>query len=112
MAAQASDAYAEAGFTVVVQDVIVGNFLTDFVRALHHRPVFVVVLAPSADAVQRREAQRPKKGYVDGWTVPELDRVLWTQTPPIGLWLDSSEQTAEQTADEAYRRLWAEARVR
>ncbi len=85
LAAQASDAYAEAGFTVVVQDVIVGNFLTDFVQALHHQPVFVVVLTPSADAVQRREAQRPKKGYVDGWTVPELDRVLRTQTPPIGL---------------------------
>ena len=60
------------------------------------RPFYVVVLAPSASAVQGREAGRRKTGY-GVWTVDALDQSLRGETPRIGLWLDTSEQTPEQT---------------
>jgi len=98
LAAQAADTYCEAGFAVVVQDVVVGRVLSDFVSYVRHRPFYVVVLCPNAAAVAEREAARAKKGYGE-WTVEGLDRVLREETPSIGLWLDTSRLTAEETVD-------------
>jgi hypothetical protein len=61
------------------------------------------VLAPRADTVAAREAQRGKRAY-GPWTVEALDRSLRTETPGIGLWLDSSELTVTETVDEIVRR--------
>ena len=47
LAATAADAYFGAGFSVVVQDVILGGWLPRFVDLLEGRPLFVVVLAPA-----------------------------------------------------------------
>lgn len=110
LAAQAADAYVQAGFTVVVQDVVIGKMLNDFVSFVQSRPFYVVVLCPSPDAVKEREASRTKKGYGD-WTVEALDHVLRSETPRIGLWLDTSNQTPEQTADEIIARMKDEAIV-
>lgn len=60
------------------------------------RPLYVVVPAPSAAAVHTREAMRPKTGY-GLWTVEALDHALREETPRIGLWLDTSDQTPDQT---------------
>ncbi len=73
-------------------------------RMIGHRPLHVVVLAPSVAAVERRERERAKTGYGD-FTVADLDAILREQTPRIGLWLDSSEQIPGQTADEILQRL-------
>ncbi|WP_329202698.1 AAA family ATPase [Streptomyces sp. NBC_01435] len=40
-----------------------------------------------------------KSGYGAGWTVESLDRVLREETPRIGLWLDTSGQTVEESVD-------------
>jgi hypothetical protein len=59
----------------------------------------VVVLAPRPAAVAAREAGRAKKAY-DSWTVETLDAGLRNDTPRIGLWLDTSDQTPAETVDE------------
>lgn len=64
----------------------------------------MIILAPSVAAVEERERGRVKSGYGD-FTVADLDAILREQTPRIGLWLDSSEQTPGQTADEILQRL-------
>lgn len=46
LAAQAADGYAEAGFTVVLQDIVLGEYLTEIMTAIRTRPLYVVVLAP------------------------------------------------------------------
>lgn len=96
LSALTADEFARNGFTAVVQDIVLGKDLSRYVVRVRTRPLYVVVLAPSAAAVRTREAERSKTGY-GIWTVDALDRALREETPRIGLWLDTSEQTAEQT---------------
>ncbi|TDV54106.1 AAA domain-containing protein [Actinophytocola oryzae] len=110
LTAIAADEYFRAGFTVVAQDVVLGEVLGDMVHLIRPRPLLVVVLAPRAEAVLARETARAKNSY-DEWTVTQLDQGLRTGTPRIGLWLDTSDQTPEQTVEEILARAWTEARV-
>ncbi|TLS49758.1 phosphotransferase [Paenibacillus antri] len=110
LAAQAADAYLEAGFHVVMQDVVVGTLLMDFLSYVGHRPLYLVVLCPSVAAVEAREAGRGKKGY-GIWTPSQLDGVLRTETPKLGLWLDSTEWTPEETVSRILERAWDEGRI-
>ena len=99
LAGKVADGYAAAGFSVVWQDIILGAHLARVPGLVAHRPLAIVVLAPGADAVREREASRPKSGYAGGWTVEGLDDVLRHGTPPLGLWIDSSDLTPEETVD-------------
>jgi chloramphenicol 3-O-phosphotransferase len=103
LTARTCDTYADAGFTVVAQDVVLGAELPGMVEEIRTRPLHVVVLAPRADAVAVREAQRGKRAY-GPWTVAALDRALRAETPRIGLWLDSSDLSVAETVDEIVRR--------
>jgi chloramphenicol 3-O-phosphotransferase len=100
-----ADTYADAGYTVVVQDIIGGPDLPAYTSLVRSRPLSVVVLAPRPEAVARREAGRPKSGYVDGWNVEDLDAAFRRETPRVGLWLDTSDQTPDETATEILKRL-------
>ncbi len=108
LAADAAETYFAAGFTVVVQDVIVGPVLQGFVDQFVSRPLFVVVLTPNPQVVALREAGRSKQGY-GLWTIAQLDDLLRNHTPRLGLWLDTSALTAEQTVDQILLRAQAEA---
>lgn len=110
LAAAASDDYFREGFTVVVQDVILGEHLTEMVQLIQQRPLLVVVLAPHAKVVAAREAARAKNAYSE-WTITQLDHGLRNDTPHLGLWLDTSDQTPEETVDEILNRAWTEARI-
>lgn len=111
LGAATADAYHAAGFSVVVQDVVIGAVLREYVDMLHARPRFVVVLVPRPDVVAAREAARAKVAYREGApTIEALDHALRHETPRVGLWLDSSEQSPEQTVDEIIERA-EEARV-
>lgn len=110
LAASAADRYAAAGFTVVLQDVVLGAELPAVVDRIRHRPLAVVVLAPRADVVAARERDRPKQGYGD-WPVADLDAGFRADTPRIGLWLDTSAQTPEETVDEILARAWTAGRI-
>ena len=105
IAAGVADAYFDAGFSVVVQDVVLGTDLADYVEMIRSRPLLVVVLAPRVEVVEQREASRQKVAYRKGDLSPAaLDDALRTQTPRLGLWLDSSEQSPEETIEEIARR--------
>jgi predicted kinase len=110
LAASTADAYFGAGFNVVVQDNIIGSMLQDFVGMVHSRPLYVIALCPRPEVVAEREIARNKKGYGE-WGVAEFDSLFRKETPKIGLWLDSSELTPEETVDEILARAWTEARI-
>ena len=109
LAAHTANIYAEAGFTVVVQDLFVGASLEPFLAQLRD-PVSLVMLAPDVSTVMRREAERTKTGYGELWSIRDFDHKVRTETPKIGLWLDSSQQTPDETVDEIVARL-PEARI-
>lgn len=97
LAAAAADGYAEAGFTVVVEDVIGPSYLGSFRTAIRARPCHVVVLQPSVDAIAAREAGRPGSAY-GTWQIEQLHAVF-EAGPRVGLWLDTSAMTAEESVD-------------
>jgi predicted kinase len=97
-AASAAQVYLSAGFSVVYQDIIIGDILREVLTYHGHRPLHLVVLCPSASVVAEREAVRSKRGY-GAFSVAQLDRVLRTETPRLGLWLDTSRLTVEGTVD-------------
>ncbi len=103
LTARTCDAYAEAGFTAVAQDVVLGGELAELVATVRTRPLHVVVLAPRLAAIEEREAGRAKNAY-DRWTAEALDRVLREETARIGLWIDTSQLSVAETVDEIIRR--------
>ncbi|WP_024799858.1 AAA family ATPase [Nocardia sp. BMG51109] len=111
LTADTCDSYADAGFTVVAQDVVLGEYLPETLERIRHRPLYLIVLAPTASAVTAREAGRDKIAYGE-LTVEMLDRELRTGTPRLGLWLDTSDRTPDETATEILDRLEPDAAIR
>jgi chloramphenicol 3-O-phosphotransferase len=103
LTARTCDTYADEGFTVVAQDVVLGEELPGMVAAIRTRPLHVVVLAPRSEAVAAREAQRGKQAY-GSWTINVLDQALRAETPRLGLWLDTSELSVAETVEVILRR--------
>ncbi len=104
LAASVTDRYVEAGFVAVMQDVILGPILDEVIAMIRSRPLAVIVLAPSVDALTQREAARPKTGY-GSITPADLDRAMRSDTPRRGLWLDSTSLTVDETVDEILARV-------
>lgn len=109
LTAATCDAYFDAGFSVVAQDVILGEHLTEMIAMIEGRPLLVVVLAPTPGVVAAREAGRGKATY-GRFTIERLDEVLRRETPRLGLWLDTGAQTPGETVEEILMRA-AEAAV-
>lgn len=108
LAALVADEYCAAGFCTVVQDNIFGADVVTWLRAVRARPRHLVVLRPSVETVRSRDAARRaltgKIAYRPGeFGINDLDGFLG-ETPRIGLWLDTSAQTAERTVAEILRR--------
>ncbi len=104
LGAQTANAYHQAGFSVVVQDVILGEVLTEYVAQLSRRPLVVVVLTPSPAVVAGREAARDKVAYRESFDeIGALDRILRERTPRLGMWLDSSDLNAAATVEAIIR---------
>ena len=99
LAVQAAGLYLQAGFTVVYQDIIIGSALSE-VEAMYERErLSVIVLCPRPEVIAARALARAKTGYVDEASLLAFDRILHTQTPRIGYWLDSSDLTVAETVD-------------
>lgn len=96
LSSQAADAYAGYGFDAIVQDVIIGADLASFIERVKTKDRYLVVLSPSVSALEWREEQRQKAGYVY-FSAGALDHALRRETAHIGYWLDSSAQTPEET---------------
>lgn len=66
------------------------------------RPLLLVELVPSLDVVQARDRDRDKQVF-SLWR--HLDAQLRASMPRVGLWIDTSDLTAEQTVDAIMDRL-------
>jgi len=104
-----ADSFFEEGFTPVVDDVVIGTRLADLRSDLGSRPLLFVLLVPRLAVVRERNRQRPAKDVFEAWQ--HLDAVARQETPQVGLWLDTSNQEAEQSAAEILRRAWHDAIV-
>jgi hypothetical protein len=104
LAAMTADEYCRAGFCTVVQDNIFGADVTRWLQSVTARPRHLVVLRPSVAVIRKREQQRHeatgKIAYRYGEFTPEdLDGFLG-EIPRVGLWLDTSDMTAEETVSQ------------
>jgi adenylylsulfate kinase-like enzyme len=108
LAAMTADEYCRAGFVTVVQDNIFGADVTRWLQSVTAGRRHLVVLRPSVAVVHQREQQRHlatgKVAYRSGEFTPEdLDGFL-AETPRIGLWLDTSDLTPEETVNQILTR--------
>ena len=93
--------YLEAGFDAVVEDVIIGPVLREFLALVPVPELHLVFLDPDATALAERDKNRAKTAYSDErWDVHELRGVLRGHTSRLGLWLDSTRLTPGETVDE------------
>jgi adenylylsulfate kinase-like enzyme len=92
--------FLDGGFDVVVEDVIIGPVLAEFLSLVPVPEFHLVFLDPDAAAIERRERGRNRIAYGPGrWSVSGLQAVLREETDRIGLWLDTTGQSAEQTVE-------------
>jgi broad-specificity NMP kinase len=96
-----ADSYFDAGFTPVIDDIVVGPHIDEYRENIRSRPLLFAMLAPRPDIVRQREAGRNKHVF-DAWA--HLDDAIRRESGRVGLIIDSSEQTAEQTVDEIIRK--------
>jgi hypothetical protein len=95
-----ADVFLKGGFDVVVEDVIVGPILREFLGLVPVPEFHLVFLDPDAAAIGRREQERGCIAYGPGqWALGELQGLLRQETDRIGLWLDTTGQSAEQTVE-------------
>lgn len=114
LSARVADEYAAAGFTCVVQDNIYGADVVTWLSAITSAPAHLVVLRPSVAVVAERHEHRlrltGKRAYRAGFEPEDNDAHVATTDPGLGLWIDSSAQTPDETVDEILART-DEARV-
>jgi len=93
--------YLNGGFDVVVEDVIIGPVLRDFLGLVPVPEFHLVFLDPDAAAIEQRDRDRDHIAYWPGrrWSVSGLQTVLRQETERIGLWLDTTGQNAAQTLE-------------
>jgi chloramphenicol 3-O-phosphotransferase len=104
-----ADSFFDAGFTPIIDDIVIGSRLAELRADLRSRPLLFVLLLPRLEVVQKRNRGRPGKDVFETWR--HLDAVARAETPRVGLWLDTSDQTAEKSAAEILERAWQEAVV-
>jgi chloramphenicol 3-O-phosphotransferase len=112
LAAQTAEEYYNAGFTAIVQDNYLGKETQYFLNCFTLSPIYLITLHPSVQSVEARESARGKTGYNEHWSVKTLHDVLTSENPKIGLWIDSTGQTPEETAAEIIARHEGEARIK
>ncbi len=101
--------FVAAGISAVVDDLVIGSRLDDLLDELAGHPFVFVMLTPRLDVVRERERARGTSLWQQ-WEW--LDDEIRTKTRRVGMWLDSSDQTVEETVDEILARAWTEGLVK
>lgn len=92
--------------TAVLDDIIVGEQFVQLCDELRDVPFFFVMLNPDLATVRERERGRGTELYMEWEWLTER---IGASEPKLGLWLDSSRQTPDQTVEEIMQRAWTEA---
>ena len=101
LAARTAELFAADGITAIVQDLYLGADLRAMVERIRYRPLYVVVLSPTAQAIRQRERARSKSGY-DSWAIEDFAARV-DATPRLGLRINTSDLTVEQSVDQILR---------
>jgi len=105
------DNFFESGFFPIVD-----NYMSNWERLGHllsnitSRPIAMVVLNPPVEISFKRDVSRPEKKAAHLYQ--ESYRELQNELSGIGLWLDTSDMTPEQTAEEVRLRAFFEGIIR
>lgn len=102
IAANVANEYWREEFTIVMQDIYAGPALSNVIGRLEISPLYVIVLIPRPDVVAQRERDRVKSGYLS-WDVEQFCTDFANETSHVGLWLDTSDQTPDETVEEILR---------
>jgi adenylylsulfate kinase-like enzyme len=95
-AAQLTANFFDHGFTVAIDDVIIGkDRLGIYERALGARPFSLVVLAPPLEVALARDKTRGYKDTRGIWA--HLDAEQRDKLGDVGLWLDTARQSPDET---------------
>lgn len=95
--------YAGKGVDFACSDIIMGGYVSAWLDSIRGAERHLVVLDPSVEAIVARETGRGKTSYRD-WGdeltgAVTLMREALMETPRRGLWLDSSDMSADETVD-------------
>lgn len=102
--AMLANSFGDAGFVVVIDDVIVSpHVLAFYLSELRFASLKFVQLTPSVEVVRTRDEERDKHVF-EIWGHLDAEMRAWAEPRP-GLWLDSSHLNAAQTTDSILSRL-------
>lgn len=96
--------FVGAGFTVVLDEIVIGERWAQLQDELRGVPFSLVVLAPQAEVAIVRDAERAKRTRGADWA-HYLDHALRATMADKGLWIDTSAQTPQETVEAILQRL-------
>lgn len=99
IAIDAARRYRHAGFSVVYQDIILGEDLTRVASRLEDLSPQIVLLVANAEILGQRDKDRRKTAYGDHFPPDILAGALDQLTPRLGLWIDTSELTVDAVVE-------------
>lgn len=106
------DSFFSAGFTPVLDDVVVRRSQLDFyLEHVDSRPLVLIVLAPRRDVVIAHDATRApeKRGLAATWLF--LEDALREELASMGIWIDTSDQSPAESVDSILRAVEARTRI-
>ena len=94
--------FLDSGFTAIIDDIVAARRFDDLVGDLEGVPFGFVMLLPDFAHVKARwRAMGSPFAEVWDW----IDDDIRAHTPRVGLWLDTTHLTPEDTADIIFQRL-------
>ena len=90
--------FYDNGFSVVLDDIIIGERWEHLQEDLQGYPFTLVVLAPRTDVVHHRDTHRGKPPLGAAWA-EYLHAEMRKTMASVGTWIDSSNQTPDETVD-------------
>jgi hypothetical protein len=94
--------FLEYGFNAIIDDIVAGPRFDHLVEDLDGVAFSFVMLLPDFEHVKERWRSMGSP-YVDTWDW--IDDDIRLRTPRVGLWLDTTNLTAEETVDAVIDRL-------
>lgn len=88
--------FMEAGFTAIIDDIVIGSAVEDLIEHLDGVPFTFVMLVPEFSHVKQRWIDMASP-FAEHWDW--IDDEIRNNTDRIGLWLDTTSLDPTQTVD-------------